>query len=214
VRGVIVGKQAREAHHDRKDRDTMSPHASTLSAATAKQIAYLRSLALQTGTTFSVPRTRRQASCEIGRMKELKARSGKHVEAPRDTDPGEEHYATAVQPHEVCGFGSQASWYSSSPAIVRTTPQRRVGELTELARYEVNGGERVLYGQRINGCVRVVDRPAKGPGRSYLVDRELEHDGYSALKALVADYTQQARELGAVPMASSQLVEQTAADAA
>ncbi len=189
----------------------MSPHASTASAATPKQIAYLRSLALQTGTTFSVPRTRRQASCEIERMKQLKASRGGHVEAPQDTDPAEEHYATAVQPHEVCGVGSQASWYRSPPAVVRVARQRsRVGELTELARYEVNGGKRVLYGQRINGCVRVVDRPAKGPGRSYLVDRELEHDGYSALKALVADYTQQARELGAVPMASSQLVEQTA----
>jgi hypothetical protein len=87
-----------------------------------------------------------------------------------------------------------------------------VGELTELARYEVSGAERVLYGQRIDGHVRIIDRPACGAGRSYLVERGLERDGYSALTALVADYTQQARELGAVPMASSQLVEHAVAE--
>jgi hypothetical protein len=43
--------------------------------------------------------------------------------------------------------------------------------------------------QRINGSVRLTNRPASGPGRSYLVERELEKDGYSALKALMADYT-------------------------
>ncbi len=55
-----------------------------------------------------------------------------------------------------------------------------------------HAGERILYGQRINGVVRVTDRPADRPGRSYLIERGLEHDGYSALKALVADYTSQA----------------------
>src|SRR5437870_4600378 len=110
------------------------PHSSAPSLATPKQIAYLRSLALQTGTTFSPPRTRREASREIERLKELKASRGRHVEPPRETDPAEEPYATVVQPHEVSGFGSQASWSVPPPAIVRVAPQRRVGELTELAR--------------------------------------------------------------------------------
>jgi len=79
----------------------------------------------------------------------------------------------------------------------------RVGERVELARYAVYGGERVLYGQRIDGVVRVTDRPVDGVGRAYLVDRGLECDGYSALKALVADYTRQARTLDEVPMAAS-----------
>jgi hypothetical protein len=35
---------------------------------------------------------------------------------------------------------------------------------------------------------RVTDVPAHGRGRAYLVERELELDGYSALKALVSDY--------------------------
>ncbi len=79
----------------------------------------------------------------------------------------------------------------------------QVGERTELARYSVGDRERVLYGQRIDGCVRITDRPASGEGRSYVVERELEQDGHGALKALVVDYLDQARELDDVPMAAS-----------
>ena len=67
-----------------------------------------------------------------------------------------------------------------------------VGERIELARYTVPVGERVLYGQRVNGVVRVTDVPATGRGRAYLVERELEQDGYDALNALVSDYLDQA----------------------
>jgi hypothetical protein len=84
-------------------------------------------------------------------------------------------------------------------------PHLEVGEHVELARYTVSVGERILYGQRIDGVVRITDRPADGHGRSYLVERALELDGYGALKALVADYLAQARELDAVPMARSLL---------
>jgi hypothetical protein len=80
-----------------------------------------------------------------------------------------------------------------------------VGERIELARYSVPVGERVLYGQRVNGVVRVTDVPACGRGRAYLVERELEQDGYDALKALVSDYLQQAGLLDDVPMAVSPL---------
>src|SRR5207245_8784663 len=127
---------------------------------------------------------------------------------PSDADPREARYATAVHPSEVSGYGSQASWNTRSPAIVRAAPQRRVGEPTELARYEVRGAQRVVYGQRISGCVTITDRPASGSGRSYLVDRGLEQDGYSALRAMVADYTQQARELQQIPMSSSVIGQQ------
>ena len=113
-------------------------------------------------------------------------------------------YATAVQPEEVSGFGSSASWRMHASSAVRvSTRQSRLGERMELARYRVKSGQRVLYGQRINGRVRVTDRPLSGQGRSYLVERELERDGYSALKALVADYIEQSRELDEIPMASS-----------
>lgn len=40
----------------------------------------------------------------------------------------------------------------------------RVGQRVELARYTLPAGERVLYGQRINGVVRVTDNPAGGRG--------------------------------------------------
>jgi hypothetical protein len=53
--------------------------------------------------------------------------------------------------------------------------------------------------------VQVIDRPASGSGRSYLVERGLERDGYAALKALVSDYLEQAEELGEIPMAGSVL---------
>jgi hypothetical protein len=78
----------------------------------------------------------------------------------------------------------------------------RTGVRVELARYRVSAGERVLYGQRVCGVVRVTDVPA-GHGRAYLVERELEQNGYSALNALIADYLGQARRLDAVPMAES-----------
>ena len=76
----------------------------------------------------------------------------------------------------------------------------RVGERVELGRYRVPAGERILYGQRVDGVVRVTDVRAQGRGRSYLVERELEQDGHAALLALVADYINQAELHGAVPM--------------
>jgi hypothetical protein len=41
--------------------------------------------------------------------------------------------------------------------------------------------------------------------RAYLVERELEQDGYEALNALLADYLEQAGLLEDVPMAVSPL---------
>ena len=80
-----------------------------------------------------------------------------------------------------------------------------VGERTELARYTVSAGQRILYAQRVNGVVRVTDVPARGRGRAYLVERELEQDGSGALQALVLDYVQQAELLADVPMTVSPL---------
>jgi hypothetical protein len=81
-----------------------------------------------------------------------------------------------------------------------------VGERVELGRYNVPAaGERIIFGQRINGVVRLVDVPGSGHGRAFLIERELEQDGLSALQALVADYLSQAARLGDVPMAVSPL---------
>jgi len=98
----------------------------------------------------------------------------------------------------------QATWKTSRPAT-QPRPQKTpsVGERTTLAHYHAAGEQRVIYGQRIDGAVRLTDCPAARSGRSYLIERGLEQDGYSALKALVADYTQQAERLDRVPMATS-----------
>jgi hypothetical protein len=95
-----------------------------------------------------------------------------------------------------------------STPTTATSPRRRVivGERVELARYTVSAGERVVYGQRVDGVVRVSDHPATDGGRCYLVERELEQEGpgaYAALQALVADYLDQARLLDEIPMAGS-----------
>jgi hypothetical protein len=47
------------------------------------------------------------------------------------------------------------------------------GERVELTRYRLPGGERVLYGQRIDGAVTVADVPAGDHGRVYLVERRV-----------------------------------------
>ena len=94
----------------------------------------------------------------------------------------------------------------TTPTVTETRRNGNpVGELVELARYTVPAGERVLYGQRIRGVVRVTDVPARARGRAYLVERELEQDGYDALNALVSDYLDQAQLLEDVPMAVSPL---------
>jgi hypothetical protein len=69
------------------------------------------------------------------------------------------------------------------------------GERVELARYQLRTGERVLYGQRIDGAVAVVDVPASDYGRVYLIERHLESK--AALDALVADYLTTSRRRGA-----------------
>jgi hypothetical protein len=76
----------------------------------------------------------------------------------------------------------------------------RVGQRVELARYTIPAGQRVLYGQRVNGIVRVTDVPVATGGRAYLIERELEQDGNAALQALIRDYVEQAELHGEIPM--------------
>jgi hypothetical protein len=70
-----------------------------------------------------------------------------------------------------------------------TTASHTVGERVELGRYEITAGSRILYGQRVDGVVRLTDHPAvPGFGRCHLVERGLEQDGHAALQALVEEY--------------------------
>jgi len=80
----------------------------------------------------------------------------------------------------------------------------RTGTRVEVARYSVTAGARALYGQRVDGVVRLTDVSLEAGGRAYLVERGLEEDGpnaNAALQALIADYLGQAQLLDAVPMA-------------
>lgn len=80
---------------------------------TDRQLRYLRTLALKTGTTFTAPTTKSQASREIERLKRLQpvSRTEKRVEqASLHTDRNCLKSASAVQPHEITGHGSSTKW--------------------------------------------------------------------------------------------------------
>ena len=83
------------------------------------------------------------------------------------------------------------------------------GDRIELGRYTISAGERVIYGQRVLGVVRVVDVPAGGRGRRYVIERGLT--SMSELGAIVADYLQQAAVWDAVPAEPVCLLEITGA---
>jgi hypothetical protein len=184
---------------------TMSPHTSTRSTATPRQLSYIRQLALQTGTTFTAPKTRRQASCEIDRLKALKASCGTYLEVPReDLDPAEESYATEQKPGEILGYGSSARRGDPAPQSFAPAPRRVESEPVQLGRYETKAGEqRALYGIRINGKPRIIDAAAEGHrGRIYTVEEDLrEKGGAGEVKGLVANYIAQAQQLGRIPIA-------------
>ena len=76
---------------------------------TARQLRYLRELAARTATTFTYPATRRQASGEIARLRTLPRQPRERQLGGEQTAPA---CATAVDPSEVAGYGSTASWRS------------------------------------------------------------------------------------------------------
>ena len=87
----------------------MAPH----DKPTTRPLRYLRRLAELTGTTFTAPATRRQASQEIERLK-LRHRSSRleRREDNRSVSQGlaREQPASSVRDDEISGFGSQARW--------------------------------------------------------------------------------------------------------
>lgn len=113
---------------------------------------------------------------------------------------------TALATDTTTTFYAGADTHEASEVFHVEHRGGHTGQRVELARYTVaSGDQRIVYGQRVDGVVRVTDVPAHGRGRAYLVERGLEHDGYAALKALVADYVEQAELLANVPMAVSPL---------
>jgi hypothetical protein len=81
---------------------------------TARQLAYLRALAERAGQTFATPRTSRDASAEIRRLRAVPAES----QLERRIERGEIAEAISTGPqdgvrvtrNEVTGYGSSATW--------------------------------------------------------------------------------------------------------
>ncbi len=178
---------------------------------TSRQLSYLKALADRTGQTFTYPHTAGEASAQINRLKNARLSSPTERRVERkliaDQIQAGPLDSARVRDEEISGHGSSATWTQnrdqepSAPEDPRrgapVRPAAKVGERTELARYTVPDGERVIYGQRVDGIVRVTDRPAGAGGRAYLIERELQTK--AELDALVADYLQQAAKLGCPP---------------
>jgi hypothetical protein len=79
------------------------------------------------------------------------------------------------------------------------------GERVELARYVMSAGVRVIDRQRVLGVVRLVDVPANGCGRRFVIERGLT--SMAELEAIVADYLQQAARWDAPPAEAVCLVD-------
>jgi hypothetical protein len=165
------------AHHDQTD----CVPAFEEPRPTPKQLAYLRTLAQRTGQTFAYPRTAGQASREIRRLKNTPASSRTEVRIERkqiaDQIAAGPADSSAVRVDEITGHGSTATWAHNrdrEPAVAPDpAPKRKTPEVvprTELARYTIAGQARVLFGQRVDGRVRVSDCPT-APGRPLLRGR-------------------------------------------
>jgi hypothetical protein len=87
----------------------------------------------------------------------------------------------------------------STPTVIETSRAGQTNARVELTRYSLSAGERVIYGQRVLGVVRLVDEPAGGDGRRYVIERELTV--MAELEAIVADYLEQAAAWDVIPAA-------------
>jgi hypothetical protein len=187
-----------------------------MSQPTSRQLQYLRSLADRTGQTFTYPETGAQASAEIQRLQGTapQSRSERRYERKLIADQVATGLNnTAVGGDETAGHGSDAIWrhnrQPAQPFVSSHRPAPRsigpvVGERVELARYTVTrGGQRIVCGQRVDGKVRVTDRPAgrvSAENRAHLIDNDLESQ--AELDALVGDYLAEAQRLQTIPAAA------------
>jgi hypothetical protein len=80
-----------------------------------------------------------------------------------------------------------------------TPTERTTNERVELTRYTIATGERVIYRQRVLGVVRLLDLPADGHGRRYVIERGVSVR--AELEAIVEDYLDQADRWQVIPAA-------------
>ena len=69
---------------------------------------------------------------------------------------------------------------------------------TEIARYRIASGERVVIGRALQNGAEILDVPSSGQGRTYRVDAGFSDGG--ALQAFVEDYLREASRLERCPM--------------
>jgi hypothetical protein len=74
-----------------------------------------------------------------------------------------------------------------------------------LGNYKTGQGARRLYGRHKGETTYLTDEPVSGRGVIYPVETIPDTDGPGAIKALANLYLEQARELGASPMAYTAL---------
>ena len=81
---------------------------------TAKQLSYLRTLAIRTGQTFMPPKTRADASREIQRLRAATpSELGEQRRERRDIRDALSRSAGTSAPvheHEITGYGSTCRW--------------------------------------------------------------------------------------------------------
>ena len=88
----------------------------TTNRPSAQQLAYLRSLAERTGTSFSYPTTKSDASAEIKRLKAINGRGHTFAEQAAQGDHSDipTRNGAAIRDFEVTGHGSAASLRATS----------------------------------------------------------------------------------------------------
>jgi hypothetical protein len=81
---------------------------------TAKQLAYLRALAIRTGQTFTRPASRSEASREIQRLSAAtpsdRGEQRREEREIRDALTRGAGTSAAVRDHEISGYGSSCEW--------------------------------------------------------------------------------------------------------
>jgi hypothetical protein len=83
------------------------------SKPTQRQLRYLRQLAERSGTSFTPPATRRQASEQIKRLKQRSRSPGFERRQDRQAVSqglAEQQPASSVRDDEISGYGVSATW--------------------------------------------------------------------------------------------------------
>jgi hypothetical protein len=82
--------------------------------------------------------------------------------------------------------------------LTPTSDKSGTGQRVELARYRTTAdGQRIIFAQRVDGAVRLTDKPTTPGGRSYLIESGLH--SYRELTAIVADYVEVAAVRDTIP---------------